>query len=177
MIVARRIAPRSYDLLGVPLPAGRLPALIWRATLTALFLGLLIAYPATVVLNSLHRPDAGHAGPRHDAAPAHAHEAGGRQHAGAGNVAGNLQFAPVDGHGHVDHTAMAIQSGQTDGPSVPTNRTAAGAVTAGPFAGVSGREVLLTVPLLAGALLVAEMLSGLRTGRRRRAWRLEPHVR
>ncbi|GAA3932849.1 multicopper oxidase domain-containing protein [Actinoplanes auranticolor] len=157
------------------MPAGRLPALIRRATLTALFLGLLMSLPATGVLNTLHRPAAGPAGTQHAAAPAHEHAAGGQQHASAGNAAGNLQFAPVDGSGHVDHTAMAIQSGQTDGPSAPTNRSAADREPiAGLLTGISWRDVLLTVALLSGVLLVAELLSGFRTGRRRRAWRLEP---
>ncbi|MHA7220320.1 multicopper oxidase domain-containing protein [Arthrobacter sp. MDT1-48-3] len=82
--------------------------------------------------------------------------------------------APTDATGHVDHTAMAIQSGQMDGPSLPTNAGAttdvatvqASSAAKGhhDLAGMSAvkhwlRDATLAVPVVLLALLLGGVVS------------------
>ncbi|HYN94409.1 MAG TPA: hypothetical protein VES42_11225, partial [Pilimelia sp.] len=149
---------------------------------------------------------AGHdhaAGHEHAAGRAHQHAAGadsgsgGHDHGAAGkdrSVArhdhgtsanalpgGVAAGAPVDGAGHVDHTAMAIVSGQMDGPSTPTNQAANGAAGAAAGhqhpAGLSAvthwlRDATLAIPVVFVALLLGAGLAAANATRRRQSWRL-----
>jgi hypothetical protein len=90
-------------------------------------------------------------GAGHEMAAAHEHPAG----TPADHVASEVQAAR-DASGAVDHTAMTIISGQTDGPSVPTNREIAVATPAAESSGPSFlvhwlRDSVLAVPVVLAA--------------------------
>jgi hypothetical protein len=131
--------------------------------------------PAAAAHGDSHPAGAGASSLR--AAAPHDHPSGGAAapHDHPAAAAGSAD-APRTAHGELDHTAMTIMSGQTDGPSQPTNRVAepAGATSG---AGQAGspllhwvRDALLAVPVALGALLLAGGLA--RRGRRQSQTRL-----
>ncbi len=150
-----------------------------RTALAALLLSALVAYPSLGLLHAVHHAPATDRG----TAAAHGHHrltshqhgsapAAGHDHAGGAGPAA----APVDAAGHVDHTAMALTSGQMDGPSAPSNQAPAGATQPYP-AGPPGalhwlRDATLAVPVVWAALMICAVLAGAYGSRRRHRWRL-----
>ncbi|HEX8345347.1 MAG TPA: multicopper oxidase domain-containing protein [Actinoplanes sp.] len=155
--------------------ARHLTAVSVRAATAVLALSALFSFPAVGLLQLRHHLPAAHvAGGQHHAATTPSDGGATSSHGGA--AAGHGHGAPVDGAGRVDHTAMAIQSGQMDGPSVPTNQdeprhdstATAGVATAQHWL----RDATLAVPVVAVALLIGLAAGALRARSRRQRWRL-----
>ncbi|MCA2211409.1 multicopper oxidase domain-containing protein [Jidongwangia harbinensis] len=147
-----------------------------RTASATLLLSILLAYPAVGLLHLWHHAPASHAHATTGGDVRPTGPGGGHDH-GAGS-------APRDAAGHVDHTAMAIVSGQMDGPSAPTNGAPAQHRTAGTHDGPGSgaapwwRDAALAVPVIFVALLLTAALAGALTRARGRRWRLteEPDV-
>ncbi|HEX8629171.1 MAG TPA: hypothetical protein VF755_13480, partial [Catenuloplanes sp.] len=147
------------------MPVGHLAVRSLRTASATLVISAAMSYPAIGLLHALqHHPSsttvsasADHQHPTGTADHQHPTGSGDHQHATGSGPAD----APVNGAGHVDHTAMAIVSGQMDGPSAPTNRTSAAPAGTGAHQHPAGltavthwlRDAGLAVPVVFLALL------------------------